>query len=190
MGSTGVLAKVLPTGFFTADTAQENWGKVGRTMNPAFALPSVRNMLDEMLDIKPHSLNMGATRVRESDGLFIPALHRDQVVFGDDAVELRPERLHEGNFEKLPKNSFKLFRNYLRSCIGSHFAMQEITVAVAILFQKFDFALVNPSHERRYQPSLNRKPKGLLFHACVRPDIDILSLHRDLFVPAVAGTKE
>lgn len=116
--------------------------------------------------------------------VLVPSLHRDRGVFGDDATSFRPERMTDEKMQQLPKNSFKPFGNGVRNCIGSDFAMQEAMVATVVLFQKFDFELVDPNYELQYQPSLNRRPKGLFVYACLRPRIDILSLHRDMFVPA------
>lgn len=36
-------------------------------------------------------------------------LHRDPKVFGDDAELFKPERMLDGNFEKLPKNAWKVY---------------------------------------------------------------------------------
>ncbi|KAF3015030.1 hypothetical protein E8E14_009804 [Neopestalotiopsis sp. 37M] len=57
-------------------------------------------------------------------------------------------------------------------------------VAVAVLFQNFDFKFADPDYELQYQPSLHRKAKDLHIYATLRPNVDIMSLHRDLFSPA------
>ncbi|KAI1125317.1 cytochrome P450 [Nemania abortiva] len=176
------------------------------TVDHLNALPYIKSCLLETLRLEPPAQMIAVTPLVD-DGvpvtlggryamhrgqsalLFIPALHRDPSVWGDDATEFRPERMTEENVKKLPKNAFKPFGNSPRNCIGSDFAMQEATVAVAVLFQKFDFALVDPNYELQYQPSLNRKPKDLKIFARLRPNVDILSLHRDLFVPATAETE-
>ncbi|KAH9989422.1 cytochrome P450 [Xylariaceae sp. FL0662B] len=171
------------------------------------ALPYVKACLLEILRLEPPAQVFAVTPLVDDDVpvilgkryeirrgqtalVFIPGLHRDPAVFGDDAAEFRPERMMEENVRKLPKNSFKPFGNSPRSCIGSDFALQEATVAVAVLFQKFDFALADSDYELLYQPSLNRKPKDLFIHARLRHKADVLSLHRDFFVPAGTGNKE
>ncbi|KAI1211604.1 cytochrome P450 [Annulohypoxylon truncatum] len=121
--------------------------------------------------------------------IFIPALHRDPAVFGDDADKFRPERMSEENFKKLPKHAFKPFGNSPRSCIGSDFAMQEAMVAAAVLFQKFDFSLVDPNYELQYQPRLQRRALNFFIKARLRPGVKVLSLHRDFFVPASKGAE-
>lgn len=38
----------------------------------------------------------------------LPVIHRDRAVYGEDADEFRPERMLEENFQKLPKNAWKV----------------------------------------------------------------------------------
>jgi len=38
----------------------------------------------------------------------LPGVHRDPVVFGDDAESFRPDRMLDESFEKLPKNAWKV----------------------------------------------------------------------------------
>ncbi|KAI0443195.1 cytochrome P450 [Xylaria telfairii] len=176
------------------------------TVDHLSALPYIKACLLETLRLEPPAQMIAVTplvdgnvpvilggryEIRRGQSVFvsIPALHRDPAVWGDDATKFRPERMTEENVKRLPKNAFKPFGNAPRNCIGSDFAMQEATVAVAVLFQKFDFTLVDADYELRYQPSLNRKPQGLKIFARLRPQVDILSLHRDLFVPAKTETK-
>jgi cytochrome P450 len=121
--------------------------------------------------------------------VFLPALHRDPAVWGDDADEFKPERMTEEKLKQIPKNAYKPFGNSPRNCIGNEFAMQEALVATTVLFQKFDFMLADPAYKLRYQPSMNRKPKDFIIKARLRPGVDLLSLHRDLFIPAERARK-
>ncbi|KAJ2965719.1 hypothetical protein NUW58_g10834 [Xylaria curta] len=149
------------------------------------ALPYVKACLLEALRLEPPAQMIAVTPMVD-DGA--PRRSRGVAVFGDDATEFRPERMTEEKVKKLPKHGFKPFGHTPRNCIGSDFAMQEATVAVVVLFQKFDFSLVDPGYELRYQTSLNRKPKDLKIFARLRPGVDVLSLHRDLFIPAAADS--
>jgi cytochrome P450 / NADPH-cytochrome P450 reductase len=38
----------------------------------------------------------------------ISKIQKDPAVFGEDAAEFKPERMLDGNFEKLPKNAWKV----------------------------------------------------------------------------------
>lgn len=116
--------------------------------------------------------------------VLIPNLHRDPDTFGPDADEFKPERMLDHNLKKLPKNAFKPFGNGTRSCIGNEFALRQATVAVALLFQKFDLKFVDPDYEIQYLPSLHRKAKDLKVHVILRPGVDSMTLQRELFSPA------
>lgn len=58
--------------------------------------------------------------------------------------------------------------------------MQESILAVALLFQKFDFKFVNPGYELTVKQTLTIKPRDLYMHAKLRPGIDLLTLQRDM----------
>lgn len=66
--------------------------------------------------------------------------------------------------------------------IGSEFAMQEAILAVAVLFQKFDFKLKDPNFKITWKQTLTLKPHDLFMYAKLRSGIDPLSLQRDLFL--------
>ncbi|KAK0727699.1 cytochrome P450 [Lasiosphaeria miniovina] len=108
-------------------------------------------------------------------------LHRDPLVYGDDANEFRPERMLDENFKKLPKNCWKPFGNGTRACIGSDFALQEAILAVAVLFQKFDFKLVDPNYKLTIKENVTVKPSNLFIYAKLRPGVDATVLSRGLF---------
>lgn len=92
--------------------------------------------------------------------LGIAALHRDPVVWGDDANDFRPERMLHGGFEALPPNAWKPFGHGVRSCIGRGFAWQEATIAVALILQRFQVEMTDPSYELKIRQTLTIKPVG------------------------------
>ncbi|EMR70665.1 putative cytochrome p450 oxidoreductase - protein [Eutypa lata UCREL1] len=147
--------------------------------SPALVLMPIPKDQDCVVIGNKYLIRDGQTTV-----VLIAKLHRDPATFGPDAEEFRPERMLEENLRKLPKNAFKPFGNGARSCIGSEFALQQATMVLAVLFQKFDFSFANPYYQLQYQPSLHRKAKDLYIKARLRPNIDIMSLHRDLFPPS------
>ncbi|KAI0478286.1 cytochrome P450 [Xylaria cf. heliscus] len=113
--------------------------------------------------------------------VIVPKLHRDPSVWGEDADEFNPERMREDKFSKLPKNCLKPFGNGQRACIGRAFAIQEATLAVAILFQKFNFKLADPEYNISIKQTLASKPNDYFIHAELRPHVDLLSLQKDIF---------
>ena len=94
-----------------------------------------------------------------------PMLHRDPAVWGDDAEAFRPERFAPENAEKLAPNAWKPFGNGARACIGRPFAMQEAQLVMAMLLQRFDIVLDDPSYQLEIAETLTIKPHGLNIRA-------------------------
>lgn len=117
---------------------------------PAFALtPRAPTRLGGVLDVVP------------GDDLFvlIPTLHRDLSVWGNDADAFKPERFAPGKREAIPVNAWKPFGTGMRSCIGRPFALQEATLVLAMLLQRFE--LTAPKDYRlEVKETLTLKPDG------------------------------
>jgi cytochrome P450/NADPH-cytochrome P450 reductase len=97
-----------------------------------------------------------------------PMLHRDPHVWGEDAEAFRPERFAPENAEKLPPNAWKPFGNGKRACIGRAFAMQEAQLVLAMMLQRFDIVLDDPSYRLEIAETLTIKPHGLRIRARAR----------------------
>ena len=97
-----------------------------------------------------------------------PMLHRDPAVWGEDAEAFVPERFAPENAEKLPPNCWKPFGNGARACIGRSFAMQEAHLVLAMMLQRFDFALDDPGYTLKIHETLTIKPEGLRIRAKAR----------------------
>jgi cytochrome P450/NADPH-cytochrome P450 reductase len=108
----------------------------------------------------------GRYDVTPGDILFVllPMLHRDPAVW-DEPEAFRPERFESENLEKLPPNAWKPFGNGRRSCIGRGFAMQEATLVLAMILQRFDLSLADPDYRLKVGETLTMKPVGLRIHA-------------------------
>ncbi|KAI1438985.1 bifunctional P-450:NADPH-P450 reductase [Xylaria sp. CBS 124048] len=99
---------------------------------------------------------------------FLSRSHLDPEVWGDDALEFKPERMLDEHFNKLPKNAWKPFGNGARGCIGRPFAMQEAILAMALLLQNFNFVMHDPGYNLRYKQTLTIKPDDFQIRAILR----------------------
>ena len=79
--------------------------------------------------------------------LNLHGLHNDPKIWGDDADVFRPERFLDGGWERLPPNAWKAFGDGPRACIGRTFAEQEMIMVVALILQKFQVELADPSYD-------------------------------------------
>jgi len=95
-------------------------------------------------------------------------LHRDPKVWGEDVEAFRPERFAQENASHLPPNAWKPFGNGARACIGRPFAMQEAQLVLAMMLQRFDFVLDDPSYTLKIRETLTLKPEGLRIRARAR----------------------
>ncbi|GME24391.1 NADPH-cytochrome p450 reductase [Neofusicoccum parvum] len=94
-------------------------------------------------------------------------LHSDPAVWGEDAAEFRPERML--HMEDLPPDAWKPFGVGMRSCIGRAFAEQEMILNVALILQRFQVEMADPSYVLVNKSTLTIKPDGFLIKARRRP---------------------
>jgi cytochrome P450 / NADPH-cytochrome P450 reductase len=97
-----------------------------------------------------------------------PMLHRDPRVWGPDAEEFNPDHFTPERMAALPPNAYKPFGSGQRACIGRQFAMQEATLVLGMVLQRFELI-----DARRYQLKLKEtltiKPDGLRIKVRTRP---------------------
>lgn len=96
-------------------------------------------------------------------------LHRDRKVWGDDVDQFSPERMLDGGFQALPPNSWKPFGNGMRACIGRGFAEQEMLINIALVLQRFQLELADPSYELQLKSTLTIKPTNFKLKVRRRP---------------------
>lgn len=97
-----------------------------------------------------------------------PMLHRDPQVWGPDAEEFNPGHFSPERRAALPPDAYKPFGSGPRACIGRQFALQEATLVLGMLLQRFELI-----DSRRYQlkikETLTIKPDGLRIKVRARP---------------------
>jgi cytochrome P450 / NADPH-cytochrome P450 reductase len=106
---------------------------------------------------------------------------RDPAVYGEDAEEFKPERMHEDNFKKVPPSAWKPFGNGARGCIGRPFAWQEAILAIAMILQNFNIRMDDPSYQLQIKQTLTVKPDNFFIRARLRDGIDPISLEKKLY---------
>lgn len=89
--------------------------------------------------------------------VLIPMLHRERSIWGDDAEEFKPERFNREAEASLPANAYKPFGNGQRACIGRQFAIQEATLVLGMLLQRFKL-IDHTNYQLRIKETLTLKP--------------------------------
>jgi cytochrome P450/NADPH-cytochrome P450 reductase len=112
----------------------------------------------------------GCYRVDPTDTVLVltPSLHRDPAAW-EEPERFDPDRFAFERAARIPSNAWKPFGNGQRSCIGRGFALQEAQLVLALLLQRFDPALADPSYELKIKETLTLKPDGLFVRLRRRP---------------------
>ena len=95
-----------------------------------------------------------------------PMLHRLKDIWGADAEEFNPDHFEPQRRDALPPNAYKPFGSGQRACIGRQFALQEATLVLGMLLQRFEF-VDHANYQLKIKESLTIKPDGLTI--TVRP---------------------
>jgi cytochrome P450/NADPH-cytochrome P450 reductase len=106
---------------------------------------------------------------KDEIAVLIPMLHRDKRVWGDDAEEFKPERFSPEREAALPPNAYKPFGNGQRACIGRQFAMQEATLVMGMLLQRFKL-IDHTNYELKIRETLTLKPDNFKIKVRKRED--------------------
>ncbi len=134
---------------------------------PAFALvPYEDTILGGKYKIKrDHQINV-----------LLPMLHRDPSVWGENAEVFNPDNFTTEHEASLPPNAYKPFGNGQRACIGRQFAIQEATLVIGMILQRFE--LINHTNyiDLKIKETLTMKPEGLKIKVRTRPSTVLSAL--------------
>lgn len=106
---------------------------------------------------------------RDEIAVLVPVLHRDKQIWGNDAEEFKPERFSPEREAALPPNAYKPFGNGQRACIGRQFAMQEATLVLGMLLQRFKL-IDHTNYEFKIRETLTLKPDNFRIKVRRRED--------------------
>lgn len=84
-------------------------------------------------------------------------LHRDPSAWGENAHLFNPDNFLPARERERPPHSFKPFGNGQRACIGSQFALQEATLVIGMILQRFHLVDHN-DYQLQVQETLTLKP--------------------------------
>jgi cytochrome P450/NADPH-cytochrome P450 reductase len=107
--------------------------------------------------------------------VLIPMLHRDKTVWGERAEIFDPENFSREAERNLPPNAYKPFGNGQRACIGRQFAMQEATLVMGMLLQRFKL-IDHTRYQLKLKETLTMKPDGFKIKIKPRTDRDRISV--------------
>ncbi len=97
-------------------------------------------------------------------------LHRDKSVWGDNAEVFDPDNFTREAESERPFNSYKPFGNGQRACIGRQFAMQEATLVLGMILQRFQL-FDHIGYKLKIKETMSIKPDGFKMKVRLRPDI-------------------
>jgi len=95
-------------------------------------------------------------------------LHRDSSVWGPEPERFNPENFSREAEAARPPNAFKPWGNGQRACIGRQFAMQEATLVIGMLLQRFHL-FDHKKYQLKLKESLSIKPDGFTLKVKPRP---------------------
>lgn len=118
--------------------------------------------------------------------VLIPMLHRDRSVWGEDAEKFNPDHFSREAEASLPANAYKPFGNGQRACIGRQFAMQEATLVLGMLLQRFKL-IDHTNYQLKVKETLTLKPDNFKIKVRRRESTDYTSA-APVIVPSAAVT--
>lgn len=103
----------------------------------------------------------------EEVSVLLPMLHRDPAVW-ENPDTFDPDRFAPDRLSSIPEFAWMPFGHGARACIGRPFALQEATLVLAMMLQRFEITLTDPSHSMTIHETLTLKPANLAVRARAR----------------------
>ncbi len=103
--------------------------------------------------------------------MLLPMLHRDPKIWGENAEVFNPDNFTPEKESARPANAYKPFGNGQRACIGRQFAMQEATLVLGMMLQRFKF-IDHTRYELKIKETLTLKPDNFKIKIRLRTDED------------------
>ncbi|MFH8805606.1 bifunctional cytochrome P450/NADPH--P450 reductase [Streptomyces sp. NPDC017936] len=112
---------------------------------------------------------LGGHRIKAGEHVLVilSTLHRDPAVW-ENPNDFDPDRFAPERMNQIPEFAWMPFGHGARACIGRPFALQEATLVIAMMLQRFDIALTDPGYQMKIGETLTIKPKDLAIHAVPR----------------------
>ena len=156
---------------------------VAPTVAQVNQLEYVQQILNESLRLWPTAPAIGlypykdeviGGRYKMKAGTFVTLLtlmlHRDKSVWGENAETFDPENFSREAMAQRPSWAFKPFGNGQRACIGRQFAMQEATLVLGMILQRFQL-FDHQNYKLKIKETLSIKPDGFKIRVRPRPDL-------------------
>lgn len=163
---------VLEKAYDEVDRVLGNDLSVAPTVSQVNQLTYVQQILNEALRLYPTAPAIGLYPYKDEiiggkyklkKGTFITLLtlmlHRDPSVWGPEPEKFNPENFSREAERGRPVDAFKPWGNGQRACIGRQFAMQEATLVMGMLLQRFQF-FDHKKYQLKIKESLSIKPDG------------------------------
>src|SRR3954462_1595282 len=99
-------------------------------------------------------------------------LHRGKQVWGEEPERFDPNRFSPERRGKIPPNAYKPFGTGQRACIGRQFALQEATLVLGMLLQRF-VLVGHLDYQLHTKTTLTIKPDEFSIQVLPRTDVRI-----------------
>ena len=99
-------------------------------------------------------------------------------VWGETAEVFNPDNFAPEREAALPPNAYKPFGNGQRACIGRQFALQEATLVIGMILQRFKL-IDHTRYELKIKETLTMKPDGFKIRVRLRRETERAVLKKD-----------